>query len=159
MVQISGADVFIFFGGIVLGALIGIAGNFVVESFFKLKNFEKFHLWIIFIVSLIVFVILIACCFMTFIAFSASDNNMMSEESGLNTNLSCDCNSSTCTINYYVYNISQITVENRKISSIADFKNIFHNMQPEGDYVAGSRVTSEVFNDLTGMIERKCFRN
>ena len=75
MVHITYADGFVFFGSIVLGAIIGIVGSFFVESVYRV--FDK-HLrplqGLVFVLSLIVVVVLIVGSLFWFSILSTAED-------------------------------------------------------------------------------------
>jgi hypothetical protein len=127
MVQITADAAFLFFGAIILGAMVGLAANIMSESAFQYSEWCRRNSMLIFIMALCTFCFLVGVSLLYFNILATASNQ---------EGPSCCCNNSTN--NYYTYNISQIIIDDNKSDIIIpEFKNIFRSEE----YLIRSRLT------------------
>jgi hypothetical protein len=116
--MISRSEAFLFFAAILLGSIIGVAGNLIAETLFHYSRWCKDHPGFILMLSTIVFIVLFATSFFYFLTLVGTQE--IPEED------LCECNN--CTNNYYLYNISNFTLVNQKSTiTIPFFKDLFRS--------------------------------
>ncbi|MFA6362077.1 hypothetical protein [Methanoregula sp.] len=108
MLYISFSEGFVFFGAIVLGAIIGIVSSFLVESSYQIfERVLKEIRVVVFICSLVVFVALVGVSLYYFVVLSNVD-----DASTISLNSTCPSQNITYVVNNYNYTITQIIVKN-----------------------------------------------